>query len=96
MVFNNIEPTVEFNPCISGVTRGGRVVHPWKVWGKILEGRGKGGKREGRGKKRMKGKREARKKGNGEVKKGNCNWVGGKLIMMSGGLFFFFFFFFTF
>ena len=26
---------------ISGITRGGRVTHPWKVWGEILEGRGK-------------------------------------------------------
>ena len=39
----------------SGVTRGGRVAHPWKV-GEILEGRGKGGKMEGRGKKGGKGK----------------------------------------
>ena len=36
----------------SGVTRGGRVTHPWKVWGKIFEGRGKEekGKGEGKGK----------------------------------------------
>ena len=45
----------------SGVTRGrrgGRVAHPWKVWGKILEGREeeKGsaeGKRGGKGKERQ-------------------------------------------
>ena len=29
--------------------RGGRVTHSWKVWGKILEGRGKGGKSVGGG-----------------------------------------------
>ena len=45
----------------SGVTRGGQVSHPWKVWGKFWkegEMRKKGRKR---GKER-KGKREARKK----------------------------------
>ena len=53
-------------PTGSGVTRGGRggrVTHPWKVWGVILEGRGQEERREGKGKKRRKGKREVKKKG---------------------------------
>ena len=34
----------------SGVTRGGQVAHPWKVWGEILEGREKEEKGKGEGK----------------------------------------------
>ena len=49
----------------SGVTRGGRggrVAHPWKVWGKFWKEGGKEKKGRER-KKRRNGKREVRKKG---------------------------------
>ena len=48
--------------------RGGRVAHPWKVWGNIWK-EGEGGKRKGREKERRKGKREERKRGKMEKKR---------------------------
>ena len=68
----------QFTSLISGVTRGGRVAHPWKVWGKF--GRkvemGKWGKREGRGKKgKERGKEEERersKKKKWKMERENC------------------------
>ena len=67
----------------------------------ILEGREKGGIREGRGKGRRKGKREARKKGKierkrREIVKGeeeNWKWKGEGTKICRGLSFFFFFFF---
>ena len=79
-------PVFPFSPslCLSGVTRGGRggrggrVTHPWKVLGKFWKG--KGGKRERRGKKRRKEKREGRKKGKEgnfvKGEEGNFKWRG--------------------
>ena len=55
----------------SGVTRGGRVAHPWKVWGKFLkegERRIKGREREKDEEREMRGKDKGE---NGEEKKGN-------------------------
>ena len=86
--------------CRSGITRGGRVTHPRKVWGKFWQGE-KGRKR---GKKRGRGKEAGNKESeNGEEKKGNCKRGGRKLSKMEGkrygneemsrGPFFFFFFF---
>ena len=70
-----------------GVTRGGRggrVAHPWKIWGKILEGRGKWWKRKkwkGEGK-RGKGTDRKGKKGKWRGKRReNC---GGKLKIEGG------------
>ena len=51
--------------------------HPWKVWGEILERRGKGKKEEGIGEKRRKGKRKAKEKWRGKIVKGeeeNLKW----------------------
>ena len=62
----------------SGVTTGGRgrrVAHPLKVWGEILEGRGKGGNREGRGRER---KEEERGKEKGKIRRKRREMVKGE------------------
>ena len=70
-------------PLCSGVTRGGRVAHPWKVLVEILEGSGKWGKnirnrekREGREKKRRNGKR----RGKGKRESGKWKGKEGKIV----------------
>ena len=86
----------------SGVTRGGWVAHPWKVWGKFWKGemmkkgrkreKGKGeGNRGGKGKERQgkKGKMKREKRREGKIVEENLQWKG-KGMKMSRELFFFF------
>ena len=55
-------PMVSMLDC-SGVTRGGRVAHPWKVWGKFWKEGGKEEKEKGEGQRGGKGKERQGKKG---------------------------------
>ena len=78
-------------PSGSGVTRdgwGGRVAHPWKVWGKFW----KEGGNDGRGKKERKGPERQGKRENGEGKEGKIVEenlkLKGERYKMSRGLFF--------
>ena len=64
-----------------GVTRG-RVAHPWKVWGEILEGRGKWWKRKKKGREREKEEEREQGKWRGKWRE-NC---GGKFKIEGGNV----------